>query len=106
MKKINKNQITIRTALDNFLARKSAEGLSATTLDNYVITLQVFMSDNGFDDLEPISSITDEVILKWKTEMVEAGCRAKASINHYLRDFRVFCNFITDFYGESKKKSL
>lgn len=90
MKRNQEKQITIRTAFTEFLAEKKSAGLSPSTLDNYLISLQVFMADNGFDDLYPVSSIDKSCIIKWTTEMLDHQAHNRHSINHYLRDIRVF----------------
>lgn len=88
--KRNQEQTTIRTAFTEFLAEKKSLGLSPSTLDNYLTSLQIFMSDNGFDDLLPVNSIDKSCIVKWTTEMLDHQAQNRQTVNHYLRDMRVF----------------
>lgn len=88
--KRNQKQITIRTAFTEFLSEKKSLGLSPSTLDNYLTSLQVFLSDNGFDDLLSVSSIDKSCIVKWTTEMLDHQAHNRQSVNHYLRDMRAF----------------
>lgn len=82
-------EITLREALTEFLAEKKAMGLQQKTLDNYILSLQVFMSETGQDDLIPISSLTKDGIIKWISVRIESGSN-RNTINHYLREIKSF----------------
>lgn len=89
---------TIRETFTHFLHMKESDGLTKSTIDNYIISLQVFLTDNGIDDTEEISYLNSIKIMEWSRYMQEMQTRAVPSINHYLRDIRVYCNFLSEFY--------
>ena len=89
----------IRNSFTHFLAQKQAEGITQRTLDNYLYSLQVFLADNGLDDTAEEAVLAQEFITKWVLYMQALGTRTVASINHYLRDMKVYCNFLHTFYN-------
>ena len=99
-------EITLREALTEFLMEKKAMGLQPKTLDNYILSLQVFMSENGWDDLIPIKSLTKDRIIKWISVRLENGSN-RNTINHYLREIKSFSYWCQDKgYIESYRISL
>ena len=90
---------TIRETFTHFLAQKKAENLSQKTLDNYLYSLQVFLTDNGLDDLEGIDYFTPLHIAQWVQYQQKETSRNNISINHFLRDIRVYINFLVTFYN-------
>ena len=89
MKRKNTEQVTLREALTEFLTEKRAQGLVEKTLDNYIFSVQDYLSEMGGDDLIPVSSLDKNGVIKWISTRLETGSN-RNTINHYLRELRCF----------------
>ena len=90
--------MNIRETFTHFLAQKKAENLSERTLDNYIYSLQGYLTDNGLDDLAEITCFTSLNFINWVYYQQQETSRTIPSINHFIRDMRVYINFLIEEY--------
>lgn len=79
----------IQEAFKEFITEKEAKNLSKATIKNYVQSFEYFMDFHGFDDESLLSEIKASHFYQWMNTLKLDGVR-HTSINHYLRDNRVF----------------
>lgn len=91
--------ITLGVALEEFLIEKEAHNKSSKTIANYQQSLSYFLSFHGFTDETPLEEITQSHFYQWTNSQKIDGVKP-TSINHYLRDVRVFFYWCMD---ESRK---
>ena len=89
------NITTFRDLFTEFLNEKKSAGLTEPTLFNYEKSLCVLLSELGLDDLVEIKEFNKDLILKWIGVRQETGSKP-STINHYLRDIRVFMYWLME----------
>ncbi len=86
---------TIREAFNEFIAEKEALNKSPATIQNYEDSFERWMGFLAEGDDEGqlfIKDITSSYTLLFTKQLKDAGLKP-ATINHYLRDIRTFCNW-------------
>lgn len=83
---------TIEETIQYFKALKAAEGRSEKTIMNYEVDIHYLLKEEKISTDDTIDAINEEIILDWITKKRESGLSPN-SINHYIRDLRVFINF-------------
>ena len=93
--KKHNSDISLGSAISNFITAKKASGLSQATLDNYSLSLQVFMRDNNLDHNMPANMIDNDILQDWLISKRAGGIK-EITLAHYLRDVRVFLYWLFD----------
>ena len=96
----NADEILLEDAFSDFIAEKESDNLSPSTIHSYQGSFKLFknfVNELIGDDMF-CSKIDRGTIMKWKTSMQNDalsnnGKPNSRSINHYLRDMRVFLNW-------------
>lgn len=83
--------ITLEQAFTEFITDKSLKGLSQSTLDNYRISYNVFLSTLELDPSTPVTTITQSTVQQFIASRMDTK---PTSLNHYLRDIRTFLNYL------------
>ena len=89
------NSYTLGQALDEFLIEKEAQNKSAKTIANYKQSLSYFTAFHSLEDDTPLEEITQSHFYKWINSLRIDGTKP-TTINHYLRDCRVFFYWCMD----------
>lgn len=89
------DNITIGSALEEFLIEKEAHNLSPKTIKNYHQSVNYFIDFHGFTADTPLDEITQSDFYKWINSLRLDGV-SPSSINHYLRDCRSFFYWCMD----------
>lgn len=92
---LDKDEMFLDEAFDEFIAMKEANNLSKATISNYTLTYKVFKGYNNFDEKTLCSEIDEKLIFKWIQHMKNEELSIQ-SINHYLRDMRSIIYFLID----------
>lgn len=71
------------------LFKESKVGLNKSTIENYELSYDLFLKDNGLEEDFPIRDVLKPLCSSWICSMQNKGIRV-ASINHYITDIRVF----------------
>ena len=71
------------------LFKASKVGLNKSTIENYELSYDIFLKDNGLEETYPIKDVLKPLCSSWICAMQNKGIRV-ASINHYITDIRVF----------------
>lgn len=91
-----KQSLDIRETLDEafeaFIEEKTANNLSAKTIQNYEHTYKTFYDYHNLTSGTLLNDITIQMFYKWINHMKNNEVRPQ-SINHYLRDMRTFFNW-------------
>ena len=88
-KSVGCDLVTLTEAFEEFVTEKEVRGLSEETINNYRLTVRVFMRFCEMDDNTTTDEVTLQHIYKWINTMKLEGKKV-TSINHYLRDLRTF----------------
>lgn len=99
------DSILISDAFADFVAEIEARNLSASTIRNYIQSYNYFMEFCDFDNNTTTEEITQDLFFHWMRSMNLEGV-APASINHYLRDVRVFVYWCMDGSREYVKPAF
>lgn len=94
-KSAESNSMTLGAALEEFLMEKEAHNKSPKTIANYQQSLTYFMVFNNFTDDTLLEEITQSHFFKWTNSQKIDGVKP-TTINHYLRDVRVFFYWCMD----------
>ena len=89
--------MSLDDAFDKFIREKmSIEGLSNSTISNYKVSFRVFKRECGYTEetLTTEETIEDD-LQDWVFSMREQEL-SESSINHYMRDMRVFLYWCMD----------
>lgn len=86
--------IGLLEAFEEFIEEKEAQNKSAKTIHNYRQTFEAFCKYNGYDRDTSINCITRKGFLEWVNDMAED--KRPVTVNHYLRDVRVFLYWCMD----------
>lgn len=86
---------TISDRIKMFVVEKQAQGLSLSTLENYSVSLRIFMRENSLTGDEPVTALTKEMVQNWITGMIENELNSN-SIKHRIRDIRVFYYYLME----------
>lgn len=81
-------------AFEEFIEEKEAQNKSPQTIHNYRQTFEAFCKFNGFDRHTSVESVNRKVFLDWVNDMAQD--KKPVTVNHYLRDVRVFLNWCMD----------
>lgn len=87
--------ITLGEALEEFLVEKEAHNKAAKTIANYQQSLSYFIDFHGLTNDTPLDEITVSDFYKWTNSLKIDGTKP-TTINHYLRDCRVFFYWCMD----------
>lgn len=102
---VEEESITLGAAIEEFTIEKEAHNKSPKTIKNYLQSLEYFISFHGFSADTPLDAITPSHFYKWTNSLKLDGVKP-TSINHYVRDVRVFfywCMDVDRKYMESFK---
>lgn len=80
--------IGLLEAFEEFIEEKEAQNKSPKTIHNYRQTFEAFCKFNAFDRNTGIEAVTRKVFLEWVNDMAQD--KSPVTVNHYLRDVRVF----------------
>ena len=86
--------IGLLEAFEEFIEEKEAQNKSPQTIHNYRQTFEAFCKFNGFDRHTGVESVNRKVFLDWVNDMAQD--KKPVTVNHYLRDVRVFLNWCMD----------
>lgn len=86
--------IGLLEAFEEFIEEKEAQNKSPQTIHNYRQTFEAFCKFNGFDRHTSVESVNRKVFLDWVNDMAQD--KKPVTVNHYLRDVRVFLNWCMD----------
>lgn len=81
--------VTIEEAFDAFVREKEDSNKSAKTIRNYKQSYKFFVSYHNLANDYPVKEITKEMVYQYANSKKKEDVRG-ASINHYIRDIRVF----------------
>ncbi len=84
--------ITADIAFDEFIQEKELHNASKSTLRNYKLTYSIFYRYNEFDSDTEITEINQNLLNKWLNHLKKEEL-TPPTINHYIRDIRVFINW-------------
>lgn len=90
-----KTEMPIEEAFNEFITEKEAQQRSKATIVNYRQSYDYFMAFHGFDDETLINAVKASHFFQWMNTLRLDGVR-HTSINHYLRDVRVFFYWAMD----------
>ena len=76
-------------AFEAFIIEKQAENKAQSTIKNYKQSFQYFCEFNSITENTPTTELTQTLVYKWINTLKQEGV-AISTINHYLRDVRVF----------------
>ena len=80
---------TIAVAFDEFIKEKEYQNKSKSTIRNYKQSYNFFVEYHNLGEDYPVKKITKEMVYQFIGSKKKEDVR-EASINHYLRDLRVF----------------
>ena len=83
------DSIYLQHAFEEFINEKEARNLSESTIRNYRESYMEFYKFCEFDKRTTADEVTVQAFYDWIRAMKQSGIKP-ASINHYLRDCRVF----------------
>lgn len=86
---------SLSSAFSSFISSKEALGLSPKSISNYEKTFSLFTSYFSFNNLTPITSVTQQTIYQFIQHLKNKDL-STYSINSYLRNLRTFFNFCYD----------
>lgn len=86
--------IGLLEAFEEFIEEKEAQNKSPKTIHNYRQTFEAFCRFNEFDRNTGIEAVTRKVFLDWVNDMAQD--KSPVTVNHYLRDVRVFLYWCMD----------
>lgn len=89
------DSMTLGEALEEFLIEKQAHNKSAKTLANYQQSISYFVQFHQLEDSTPLDTLTQSDFYKWTNSLLIDGTKP-TTINHYLRDCRVFFYWCMD----------
>lgn len=92
---LEEEKITIGTAIEEFTIEKEARNKSPKTIQNYLQSLEYFLDFHQLSKDTPLEVITQHHFFKWTNSLKIDGVKP-TSINHYLRDVRVFFYWCMD----------
>ena len=92
---LEEEKVTLATAIEEFTVEKEAHNKSPKTVKNYLQSLTYFMIFHNLSDDTELDSITPTHFYKWTNSLKLDGVKP-TSINHYLRDVRVFFYWCMD----------
>ena len=87
--------VTLGVALEEFLIEKEAHNKSPKTIANYIQSIGYFLTFHKFDNDTPLNEITQSHFYKWTNSLKLDGAKP-TTINHYVRDCRVFFYWCMD----------
>lgn len=95
--KVNINKfISIEDAFSEFILEKEGLNTSPKTIHNYKQSVGYFVDDEFLGDYTTnIAEVSRIYVEQWKVTMLDKGKRP-TTINHYLRDLRVFLYWCMD----------
>lgn len=86
--------IGLLEAFEEFIEEKEAQNKSPQTIHNYRQTFEAFCKFNGFNRNTSVECVNRKVFLDWVNDMAQD--KQPVTVNHYLRDVRVFLNWCMD----------
>ena len=103
---VAKKETTIMECFKGFFTEKLANNLSRKTLDNYEKTIYGFLKELEVEDI-PTKEVNEDLWYRWIGRMRNRDLSI-SSINHYIRDARVFFHWCMDreYIEEFKMKEL
>lgn len=103
---VAKRETTIMECFKGFFTEKLANNLSRKTLDNYEKTIYSFLKELEVEDI-PVKEVNEDLWYRWIGRMRNRDLSI-SSINHYIRDVRVFFHWCMDrdYIEEFKMKEL
>lgn len=86
--------ITLDEAFKDFIFEKQSNNVAKDTIRNYNLSYNKYCNYYNLDDKAKVDeAVSESNIIRWKNSMLKAEL-SPASINHYLRDFRTFINYL------------
>lgn len=92
---MEEESITLGVAWEEFIIEKEAHNKSPKTIANYQQSLGYFTAFHNYTDDTPLDEITQSDFYKWTNSLKIDGTKP-TTINHYLRDVRVFFYWCMD----------
>lgn len=83
---------TIQDAFKEFINEKQCKNLTPSSIRCYEKTFQFFMNFFEFDEHTPIQEVNNNLFKQWAMSLIDDGLKP-TSINKYMRDCKVFCNW-------------
>lgn len=88
--------ISIKDALDDFVADKETVGLASKTIKNYLQSIDYFVEFEFDGDYNiEVSEISKIFVEQYKASMIKDNMRI-TTLNHYIRDLRTFLYWCMD----------
>lgn len=87
--------VSIGDRINEFIAEKKAVGLSNSSLENYRMTLKLFLRDNEIGEEEEVTVLTKSLYDEWVTVKIEGLTKAN-SLLHHCRGIRVFYYYLME----------
>lgn len=103
---VDKKETSLLVCFKGFFAEKLANNLSRKTLDNYEKTMDSFLNELELEDIQA-KDINEDLWYRWIGRMRNRDLSI-SSINHYIRDIRVFFHWCMDrdYIDEFKMREL